>query len=222
MSRRVLIVGASGFGREILHWVDVAMRAGAVPDWELRGFLDRNPNALDDFAVDLPIIGDPATYDPQPGDLFLCAIGEPKTKLRVCRDLVERGADFPPWVHPLASLAARSTIGRGTILLPDAGVSVDVTIGEFVTVNCRAGVGHDVVIGDGCTLNAYVNVAGGAVLGTGVSVNSHGVVAPRAKIGDFSTVGAGSVVVRRTKPETTVLGVPAKRLQFPADESASG
>lgn len=222
MNRRVLIVGAGGFGREILHWVDMALKADAAPDWEIGGFLDQNPQALDGYAVDVPIVGDPATYDPRPDDVFLCAIGDPRTKLRVCRQLVDRGADFPAWVHPGASLAARSTIGRGTILLPEAGISVDVTIGEFVTVNCRAGIGHDVVIGDGCTLNSFVNVAGGAVLGTGVSVSSHGVIAPRARIGDFSTVGAGSVVVRRTKPETTVLGVPATRLQFPADETSTG
>ena len=222
MSRRVLIVGAGGFGREILHWLNLAIEAGEQPDWCIGGFLDRNPAALAAFEIDVPIVGDPATYVPEADDIFLCAIGAPKTKLAVCRELVARGAEFPAWVHPLASIGARSRIGQGTLLLPNSGVSVDVTIGDFVTLNCRAVVGHDAVIGDGCTLNSFVDVAGGAVLGTGVSVGSHGVVAPRAKVGDFTTIGAGSVVVRRTRPGTTVLGVPAKRLQFPADEAAAG
>ncbi|MBI1310144.1 hypothetical protein GC176_02465 [bacterium] len=221
MSRRVLIVGAGGFGREILHWLDLALQAGSQPTWHIGGFLDRNTTALDNFNIDVPIIGDPATYSPQPDDLFLCAIGAPRTKLAVCRELATRGAEFPAWVHPLATVGARSQLGRGTLLLPNAGVSVDVTLGEFVTLNCRSVVGHDAVIGDGCTLNSFVDVAGGAVLGAGVSVGSHGVIAPRAKVGDFTTVGAGSVVVRRTKPGTTVLGVPAKRLDFPAETSAS-
>lgn len=221
MTRRVLIVGAGGFGREILHWVDLALQAGSQPDWRVGGFLDQNAAALDGFEIDVPIVGDPATYQPQPDDLFLNAIGAPQTKLAVCRQLAERGADFPAWVHPLASLAARSRLGRGTLLLPNSGVSVDVTIGEFVTLNCRSVVGHDAVIGDGCTLNSFVDVAGGAVLGTGVSVGSHGVIAPRARVGDFTTVGAGSVVVRKTKPGTTVLGVPAKRLEFPAEVPVS-
>ncbi|MHC4875991.1 MAG: NeuD/PglB/VioB family sugar acetyltransferase [Planctomycetota bacterium] len=221
MNKRVLIVGAGGFGREILHWLDTAVQSGDVPDWKIGGFLDANPRALADFDIDLPIVGDPANYEPQADDVFLCAIGAPKTKLKVCRSLLERGADFPAWVHPTALVGARSRIGRGSLLLPNSGISVDVTLGEFVTLNCRAVVGHDAVVGDGCTLNSFVDVAGAAVLGTGVLVGSHGVVAPRAKVGDFTTIGAGSVVVRRTKPETTVLGVPAKRLEFPAETSAS-
>jgi sugar O-acyltransferase (sialic acid O-acetyltransferase NeuD family) len=219
LNKRLLIIGAGGFGREILAWAEDVQRAGTA-DWSVFGFLDANQQALDGFDIDQPIVGDPATYQPSAGDCFVCAIGDPKIKLDVCRALQERGANFINLIHPTAIIGPRCILGTGTILCPFAAITVDAMLGDFVTLNLRAGVGHDVIVGHGCTLNAFCDVTGGAKLGDGVFLGSHAVIAPRVHVGEFAKVGAGSVVVRRIKDYASVMGVPAKRIGFPSSQGS--
>lgn len=208
MNKRLLIIGAGGFGREVLTWAN-QVTPGERP-WSECAFLDGNAQALEGYGVEVPIIGDPITYQPQPGDMFLCALGDPATKLKLCRHLREQGATFWTLIHPTAIIGDRCRIGEGTILCPRAILTSDVTVGDFVTFNVASGAGHDAVIGDGCTLSGHVDITGFARLGEGVFLGSHASVLPSVHVGDYAKVGAGSVVMRRVKSGVTVFGVPAR------------
>jgi sugar O-acyltransferase (sialic acid O-acetyltransferase NeuD family) len=208
--KRLLIVGAGGFGREVLGWArDVAKRQ---PDWMLDGFLDSKPSALDGFDIPLRIVGDPLTYIPHGYEIFLCGIGDPITKLRVCQSLRARGARFAALIHPTAVVGPQCRIGEGCVLCPGSVVTANVTLGAFVIINVHATVGHDAVVGDGSTLSAHCDVTGQVRLGEGVFLGSHASILPGAVVGDYATVGAGSVVLRSVKPRTSVMGVPARQI----------
>ena len=207
---RLLIIGAGGFGREVINWArDVPIHAR---DWEVGGFLDANNKALEAYNCEVSILADPMTYLPQSGDRFACAIGHTATKLRVCNHLKMRGAQFVTLTHPTAVIGERCLIGEGCVICPGAIITADVTIADFVTVNAQATIGHDAVVGKGCTLSGHVDVTGFASLGEGVFLGSHAVILPKAQVGDYAIVGAGSVVLKRVKPGATVMGVPAKQI----------
>lgn len=208
--RRLLIVGAGGFGREMLGWVQAIPAANR--DWEVAGFLDANSKALDSFGIEYPILGDPASHTPASDEAFICAIGDPTNKLRVCRDLKARGAQFVTFVHPTAIIGSGCQIGEGSVLCPGAVITTNVILGRFVTLNVYASVGHDTILGDGCTLNGHTDVTGCARLGEGVFMGSHATVLPRAVVGDYAVIGGGSVVLRRVRANATVMGVPAKQI----------
>ena len=213
--KRLLIIGAGGFGREVLGWaLDIQP---AQDQWEVAGFLDSNQHALKDFSLKYPLIGDPLTFSPSPDDLLVCAIGDTRTKLRLCQHLVSRGAEFVSLIHPTVVMGPNCRIGHGCVLCPGVVLTTNVTLGNFVTLNVHATVGHDVVIGDGCTLNAHSDVTGCAKLGEGVFLGSHAVVLPNARVGDYAVVGAGSVVLKKVRPNTSVMGVPAKQISGFAD-----
>jgi sugar O-acyltransferase (sialic acid O-acetyltransferase NeuD family) len=178
--------------------------------WADVAFLDSNPAALDGYAVDAPILGDPSSYCPQASDVFVCALGDPKTKLFICRDLKSRGATFWTLRHPTAIVGDRCRIGEGCVLCPHVVLTSDVTLGRFVTVNAASSAGHDAVIGDGSTLSGHVDVTGFVRLGKGVFLGSHAVVLPGVSVGDYARIGAGSVVMRTVGPGITVFGVPAR------------
>lgn len=213
---RLLIIGAGGFGREVLNWArDV--QASSDVDWEVAGFLDSNEQALAGFDIDVPVLGESQTWEPQPGDRFICAVGEPSVRLKICRELQERGAQFITLIHPTASVGSRCRIGVGCIVCPGAIVTADATVGDFVALNVRACIAHDAQIGDGCTINNFCDITGNVKLGEGVFLGSHVSVTPSARIGDHARVGAGSVIVRPVRANTTVMGPTAKRLDLAVD-----
>jgi len=210
MMRRLLIVGAGGFGREVLGFAQDCSRLGS--EWTIGGFLDRDPGALRGYDVPYLIIGDPVNYQPAADDLLLCAIGDPEVRLALCRFLSARGGTFTSLIHPTSLTGDRSRLGQGCILCPYTVVTSDVQIGDFVTINSHAGVGHDAVIGDGCTLSAFCDVTGHVQLGEGTFMGSHACVLPGVSVGKYARIGAGSVVMRGVSPGATVMGVPARTI----------
>ena len=206
--RRAVILGAGGFGREVLAY---ALESG---QWNIIGFLDANPRALDHFGSSVPILGDPVSVKLPNGALVLCAIADPKTKLYVCRALVGRGAEFGTLIHPSAVVGTSCRVGVGGILGPYCTLTSDVSLGDFVTVNAHSSIGHDAVIGDGCTLSGHCDVTGGAVLGQGVFMGTHAAVIPRVRVGDYAVISAGSVAMWPVRANSTVMGVPAVRMSI--------
>lgn len=215
---RLLIIGAGGFGREVLAWAEDVLKATSSPEWTIGGFLDSNPHALVPFGIDLPIVGDPATYQPQSHDRFVCAIGDPQIKLKVARGIQSRGGQFVNVIHPTAYVGPRCRMGNGNILCPQAMMTCDASLGDFVTLNFRASVAHDAQVGSGCTINGFADVTGGVRIGEGVLLGSHAAITPRAVVEDGARVGAGSVVIRHVKAGQTVLGVPASAGLFRSDD----
>lgn len=207
--KKLVIVGAGGFGREILAWIkDVPTLA---QEYESICFLDDNPKALEPYNYQEPIIGSIQEYRPQEGDALVMGIAAPtRRKLEIAETLLQRGARFISLIHPTAVLGNNVKLGQGCVICQNVIITSDVTIGNFVSINVLVAIGHDVILGEGCTLYSFVNVNGFVKLGRGVEIGSHGTILPGAVVGDFATVGAGSVVLKHVKPGSTVLGVPAK------------
>lgn len=206
--KRLIVVGAGGFGREVLAWASDIEKNG--PGWRIGGVLDAKTNPLEGLQWDVPLLGDPATYEPHPDDLLVCAIGDPPRRLKIARLLAGRGGVFTTIVHPSAIVGPYCRIGAGSVLCPGSVVTTNVTLGQHVILNVGSCVGHDAVLGDGCTLNPHSDVGGFARLAEGVFLGTHADILPKAVVGEYARVGAGSVVLRRVEPYVTVLGVPAK------------
>ena len=210
MMKKIIIVGAGGLGREVLAWLLDILKSDSI--YTFTGFLDANINALEPFNCSYSILGDPGDYIPRQDELFICALGSPKAKKKVCSLLRERGAQFFSLIHPSAVVGPRCSLGEGVVICPGAVLTTDITLGEFTLVNAQATIGHDAHIGPWSTISGHADVTGFAKLGEGVFLGSHASVLPRVQVGDYAIVGAGSVAVRRVKPNSTVFGVPAKQL----------
>ena len=210
---RWLIVGAGGFGRELYSWTLDQLHAVGTNDPV--GFLDDDATVLDRFPKLKRLwVGRVSDYEPQAGDRLLLAIGDPSIKLAMAKKLTARGARFASYIHPTAVLASDVQVGTGSIICPSVVICCNVRLGDFVLMNVGAIAGHDSTIGDGCTLSPHADVAGQGVLERGVFLGCHAVILPKIHVGEFSRIGAGSVVIGSVKPRVTMMGVPAKKINW--------
>lgn len=209
--RSVLIVGAGGFGREVLSYIE-----DDNPLFRVKGFLDSRTNALDATPREgVPIIGDPLTYIPEPDEAFMAALGDPQQRFKYTAALRDvHQVDFATVVHPRARINRHAYMRHGCIIAPHVGVSVDVRIGEFTHIQEYTVIGHDAQIGNWCQINSHCTIAGGARIGNFVTIHPNCVITSRAVIGDGATVAPGSVVIGKIPAGITVLGNPARRFSF--------
>jgi sugar O-acyltransferase (sialic acid O-acetyltransferase NeuD family) len=210
MRERLLIVGAAGFGREVLSWV--LQIPNEQRPWEIGGFLDNRPKLLEGFNLPAEIVGTPETYSFRAEDRVVVALGDPAQRRTFVEMVTQRGAQFTTVVHPSAIMGLNNTWGEGCIFCPGVILTTNVRVGKHVVFNCQSGAGHDAVIGDYCTLSCFVDITGYVTLGERVFLGSHASVLPHAWIGDGAIIGAGSVVLKRVAPRTSVMGVPAREI----------
>ena len=204
----LVIVGASGFGREILHMIEEINTV--EPTWNVLGFLDDNPHALDRFQLGYQVIDSIFGWKPSRGEVCVLGIADPKTKERIVPVLKQKGAHFETIISPTASVAAGSKLGEGVIIFGYTGISVNVTVGDFVFFNAMVGIGHDAVIGDYCTFGPKACISGYTVMGRCVNIGALASTYPGITVGDYATIGMNSAAIRRVKANTTVIAVPAK------------
>jgi len=203
----MIIVGASGCGREIADWVE---QINAVkPEWEIAGFLDDNLKALEGVRCAYPVIGTIADHVPEQGTGYVMGIASPRIKKMLSMRLEEKGAEFVSVIHPTTIISPSAVIGKGLVTYPNSKIGAGVQLGDFVTLQSTI-VGHDVQAEDYVTISSSCGLTGGVRLKRGCFVGDHAAVSIGLTIGEGAYVGIGSVVIRDVDPWKKVFGNPAR------------
>jgi sugar O-acyltransferase (sialic acid O-acetyltransferase NeuD family) len=205
--RRILIVGAGGFGREVLQWA-----RDAWPDHvgRIAGFLSSDKHVLTGFDGYPEMLGRPDDYRPAPGDYLLLAIGLPYVRRQVAESLLARGAAFLTLVHPTAIVAASARIGTGAILCPYSIASDSCHVSRFTIMNYHTSLGHDASAGDFAVLSPYATLGGNAHVEEDVFLGLHASIGPGNTVGARSKVSANSCVLASAPADSIIFGVPGR------------
>lgn len=212
MTIDLVIVGCGGFGREVADVVDAVNTIGAT--WNLLGFLDDRPSALDLERVGhlgVEILGGVASAGRLPtGWHYTIGIGDGATRRSLAHQLNTLGGQAATIVHPTATVGARTTVGAGSVLCSGVAVTTNVSVGKHVHINLNSTIGHDTDIGDFVTINPLVAISGNCVLEPCSNLGTQSAVLPGLIVGAHSTVGAAACVTKNVGAGLVVRGVPAR------------
>lgn len=219
--RPLVIVGAGGFGREVVDIVD-AIEAQA-PAAELLGFLDDGEVRADLLRrIGVRLLGETSLLQRLDVD-YVIGIGAADPRRRIDGLACGWGRTAATLVHPAASMGRDVRLGEGAIIAAGSRMTTHIALGRHVHVNMNCTIGHDTVIEDYATLFGGVVVGGGCLIGAGSTIGSGAIILPGVHVGEDAVVGAGATVVRDVAPGTIVVS-PAARpsLRSPQGEATNG
>jgi sugar O-acyltransferase (sialic acid O-acetyltransferase NeuD family) len=205
-SKRLVLVGAGGGGREIAEFVGASRAYREANGIGSLAFIDDD----DTVAPSIPVIGSMRDFIPAEDDLLLCTLNATAFRAEVTARLESLGGRFTSFVHETAVIGGSVSLGPGAIVYPHVTITTDVTIGRHAIVHTSTAIGHDAVLGDHVTVSGSCRVLGRVRLGDRVWLGTSATILPSAVVGDEARVGAGSLVMRRVPERTTVFGSPAR------------
>jgi sugar O-acyltransferase (sialic acid O-acetyltransferase NeuD family) len=208
----LFIIGAGGFGREVLSIIEALESSGRVP--HPSGFIDDAPAAADLDRVDAlgsRVVGSVADLirRTEPFSAVL-AMGSAAARETVADLLTHSPVTFPVLVHPDTTMGCNVRLGEGVVLAAGSRLSTNIHVGRHVHIDQNAVVGHDCNLGDYSRLNPQACISGGVTIGRGVLVGANATVLQGLVVGDDAIVGAGAVVTHTVLSTATVKGVPAR------------
>lgn len=206
---KLFIIGAGGFGRELLQWVKDINAIKTT--WDIRGFIDDDLDALDGVECDYGIVGRLSGCQPKEDEYYALAIADPGTKMKIVNTMSKRNMKFASIIHPTAILTQYSSFGDGLIMFPYAKLSVNSTVGKHVTI-MSSGVGHDIKVGDYCTLCGNITVIRNVVIGDRTYIASNVVLNAGVHVGSDCYIGMGSMVMTNVPDKSKTFCNPARIL----------
>lgn len=198
------LYGASGHCKVI---IDI-LKSNNV---KLKVIFDDNPKEKE--LSNIPILNAHELSNFNEGNIIV-SIGDNKIRKRVVSKLSQFKLSFFTAIHEKAVVSESSSIGLGTVLMPNVIVNADSKIGEHCIINTGAVIEHDCKISDYVHISPQVALAGNVSVGEGTHIGIGACVIQGISIGAGVTIGAGSVIINDIPDNAVVVGNPGNVIKF--------
>lgn len=210
--KSVVIIGAGGFGREVLEIFKDQNKKKKI--WDILGFLDDNKKLYGKIINNLPVIGGIDWLKDHNDVGCVCAIAEPENKKKIINMLNKIGIKFYNAIHPSVIMSEFIDLGEGIIICAGTILTVNIKIKNHVIININCTIGHDTIIEDYCSIMPTVKINGNNHLYEGVYIGTGATFNHNISVGAWSIIGSGSVLVRNIPERVVAVGVPAKIIKY--------
>lgn len=202
MSKKLIIIGASGHGKVI---ADIALKLG----YEIVGFLDDN-DSIKEICGFLVLGNTKKIQDYKEECEFIIAIGNNSIREKIAE---QYGVKWATLIHPTAVIGMHAQIGQGTVVMANAVINPCANIGKHCIINTGSVVEHDNVLDDYVHISPNAVLAGTVRIGKKTHVGVNVCVKNNINITEDVIVGVGAAVVEDIKEAGVYVGVPARRMR---------
>ncbi len=210
MDNTIAIIGAGGFGREVAQIIHEINSIHFT--WNLIGFYD-DQKKKDLVFNQFPVLGNLQDGLNSQCKNFIIAIADVYVSKNISDDFLSRGKNFPNIKHPSANVSySFNTFGHGNIFSHGFHMTTNICIGSFNLFNTRVCLGHDVSIGSHNIFLPNVQISGNVKIGDQNFFGMNSSVIEKKTIGYRNKIGGHSFVVTNLESDTSVFGIPAKRI----------
>lgn len=205
----IVIIGADDLGKEVVWLIEDINKT--KPTYLILGFLDDDPSKAGNKFCGYKVLGKSEKlrelYDKYQVYAAVAVVSPEKRK-----SIVQSQRDFPRWetlIHPNATIAESSIIGKGCLLFPNATISVECIIGDFCLFHMLSAVGSDCKIGSYSSMMTSSSISGHSVVGECCYMEAHSCLYPYAVIGRNVHIEFGAVA-NKNCADNSVIGVNRK------------
>lgn len=207
--KHLIIIGAGGMGRTMYDMARESFGYGV--EYNIKGYIDDDIQALDKFENYPPIVGTIADYQPMEEDIFICSIGG-VSRRKCMESIINRGGFFLTMIHKTARIGQNVRIGKGCMVGAFTTIAADAQIGDYNFIQSNMIIGHDVVIGNWNRIDSHTMLIGGIRIGDENMIHTAAVINHEVVVGNHTHIGACSFVTRNVEDHWTIFGNPARRL----------
>lgn len=208
----VVIIGAGGFGREVLDVFDAVNDRKAL--YQVIGFIVPEYAQTGTRVTDKPVLGGLDWFKGKSRIKAICAIGDPRSRFDVIMRAKDVGVEYCSVIHPTAVLTRWTSIGTGCVIAAGSILTSNITIGDHVHINLDCTVGHDVIMEDFTTLAPGAHISGCVRLDKGCYVGTGGHNIEGVHVGHGRPSGLAAPSSRTFPRGATVVGVPGKVIKI--------
>ncbi|MCK5561816.1 MAG: transferase, partial [Thermoplasmata archaeon] len=183
---KICVIGAGGLGRETIMVIeDINM---VKRKYSILGIIDDNENVHGQYLNNHQILGGTKWIkEHEDEDIkFVFGIGEPETKIKILKKIINLDIEFETIVHPSVIKSDHIKFGKGTVITAGCILTVNIIIGDHVFLNLNTIVGHDSIIKDFSIANPTICINGKNTIGEGVYLGTGCKLIHNVEIGDWS------------------------------------
>lgn len=211
--KRIAVIGAGGFGREVKMLIDDIN--SMEKKYDFLGYYD---DGVEEGKIvnGFPVLGNIDKLNKIDSEIDIAlGIGDPEIKAKIISRIDNKKVNFPALIHPSVIIGKDEVfVGKGTVICAGNIITCNINIKEFVTLNLMCTVGHDTIINDFSSFMPSVNISGEVVIHRKVYVGTGAKIINQLEIGESTIVGAGAVVSKSLPEFCTAVGIPAKPIKF--------
>ena len=210
MKKKVVIIGAGGFAREVLDIFEACNQEKLT--YDVLGYIvEARFGAAGTIVNEKPILGDFDWLGEHGDDVsVVCGVGAPHHRRRLIQKAMEFDCSFCNVIHPSVIATRWVEMGVGNVIGAGSILTNQIRIGDHTHINLDCTIAHDAVLEDFVTLAPGVHISGAVRLSEGCYVGTGANIVEKIHVGSWSIIGAGATVVRDVPPNVTVVGVPGR------------
>lgn len=212
------LVGAGGFGREVMPIVLKMIGNGSIPSFSKVYFIEEG--LKENYKINnIQVVSDNYFFNMDATNkYFNIAVADYAVRERVSHHFKNNNCK-PFSIQSANSLSlVDNEIDEGSIICPFATITANSVIGKYFHANIYSYVAHDCIIGNYVTFAPRVCCNGNVVIEDYAYIGTNAIIKQGSSdkpitIGKGAVIGMGAVVTKSVPANSVVIGNPAELLK---------